>query len=48
MAEADILFLMDLSQKLTRLAEIPREQPYQIWMQSKQRFISYHAHKFFR
>ena len=30
MAAAAILFLMDLSQKLIRSSEIPREQPYQI------------------
>ena len=34
--------------KLIRSSEIPRKQPYQIWMQSKQRFISYRAHKLFR
>ena len=39
-------FLMDPSQKLIRSSEIPRE-PYQIWMQSNQRFISYRAHKLF-
>ena len=33
MALAAILFLMDPSQKLIRSSEIPREQPYQIWMQ---------------
>ena len=44
-AAADILFLMDSSQKLIRLSEISREQPYQIWMQSNQWFISYRAHK---
>ena len=48
MAAAAILFLLDSSQKLFRSSEIPREQPYQIWMQSKQRFISYGAHKLFR
>ena len=48
MAAAAILFLMDSSQKIIRSSEIPREQPYQIWMQSKQRFISYRAHKLFR
>ena len=48
MAAAAILFLMDSdhsSQKLIRSSEKAREQPYQIWMQSKQRFISYRAHK---
>ena len=48
MAAAAILFLMDSSQKLIKSSEIPREQPYQIWMQSKQRFMSYGAHKLFR
>ena len=48
MAAAAILFLMDLSQKLTRSSEIPKEQPYKIWMQSNQRFISYGANKLFR
>ena len=48
MAAAAILFLLDLSQKLIRPSEIPREQPYQIWMQSNQRFISYGAYKLFR
>ena len=48
MAAAAILFLMDLSQKLNKSSEIPKEQPYQIWMQSNQRFISYRAHKLFR
>ena len=48
MAAAAILFLMDSSQKLIRSSEIAREQPYQIWMQSKQRFISYLAHKLFK
>ena len=48
MAAAAILFLMDSSQKLTRSSKIPRKQPMQIWMQSKQRFISYGAHKLFR
>ena len=48
MAAAAILFLLDSSQKLIRSSEIPREQPYEIWMQSKQRFISYGAHKLFR
>ena len=43
MAAAAILFLMDSSQKLIRSSEIPREQPYQIWMQIC--FISYRAHK---
>ena len=47
MAVAAILFLMDSSEKLIRALEIPKEQPYQIWMQSNQRFISYHAHKLF-
>ena len=48
MAAAAILFLMDSSQNLIRPSEIPRKQPYQIWMQSNQRFISYRAHKLFR
>ena len=48
MAVAAILFLMDSSQKLIRSSEIPREQSYQIWMQSKQQFISYRTHKLFR
>ena len=48
MAAAAILFLMDSSQKLIRSSEIAREQPYQIWMQPNQRFISYRAHKLFR
>ena len=48
MDAAAILFLMDWSQKLIRSSEITREQPYQIWMQSNQRFISYRAHKLFR
>ena len=48
MAAAALLFLMDSSLMVARLSEIPREQPYQIWMQSKQRFISYGAHKLFR
>ena len=39
MAAAAILFLMDSSQKLIRSSEMPREQQYQIWMQSKQRFF---------
>ena len=34
MAAAAILFLIDSSQKLFRSSEIPREQTYQIWMQS--------------
>ena len=45
MAAAANLFLMDLSQKLIKLSEILREQPYQIWLQSNQRFRSYRAHK---
>ena len=45
MAVAVILFLMDSSQKIIKLSEIPKEQPYQIWMQSNQWFISYRAHK---
>ena len=48
MAVAAILFLMGPFQKLIRSSEIPREQPYQIVMQSNQRFISYGAHKLFR
>ena len=48
MAASAILFLMDSSQKLIRASELHREQPYQIWMQSNQRFISYGAHKLFR
>ena len=48
MAEAAILLLMYSSQKLIGSSEIPREQPYQICMQSKQRFIIYRAHKLFR
>ena len=48
MAAAAILFLMDPSQKLIRSSEIPGEQPYQIKMQSNQRFISYRARKLFR
>ena len=47
MAATAIFFLMDSSQKLIRSSEIPGEQPYQIWMQSNQRFISYHADKLF-
>ena len=47
MAAAAILFLMVSAQKLIRSSEIPREQPYQIWMQSNQRFKSYGAHKLF-
>ena len=39
---------MDSSQKLIKSSEIPREQPYQILMQSNQPFISYRAHKLFR
>ena len=42
MAAAAILFLMDSPQKLIRSSEIPREQLYQIWIHSNQRFISYH------
>ena len=30
------------------IPKVSREQPYQIWMQSNQRFISYRAHKLFR
>ena len=45
MAAAAVLFLMDLSEKLIRSSEIPREQPYQIWMQYKKQFMSYGAHK---
>ena len=48
MAAAAILFLMDSFQKFIRSSEIPREQPYQIWMQSNQQFISYGAHKLLR
>ena len=48
MAAAAIFFLMDSSQKLIRSQEIPREQPYQILMQTNQRFMSYRAHKLFR
>ena len=40
MAAAAILFSMDSSQKLIRSSEIAREQPYQILMQSNQRFKS--------
>ena len=47
MAAAAILFLMDSYWKFIRSSEIPREQPYQIWMQSNQRFKSYGAHKLF-
>ena len=47
MAAAAILFSMDSSQKLIRSSEIAREQPYQIWMKSNQRFKSYPAHKLF-
>ena len=47
MAEAAILFLIDSSQKLIRSSEKPREQPYQIVMQSNQRFISYRAYNIF-
>ena len=47
-AAAAILFLMDSSQKLIRSSEIHRKQPYQICVQSNQRFISYRAHKLFR
>ena len=39
MAAAAILLLMDSSQKVIRSSEIPREQPYQILMQSNQRLI---------
>ena len=45
MAAAAILFS---SQNLIRSSEIPREQPYQIRMQSNQRFISYGVRKLFR
>ena len=48
MAVAAILFLIDYSQKLIKSSDIPREQSYNIWMQSNQRFISYGAHKLFR
>ena len=48
LAAAAILFSMDASQKLFRSSELPREQPYQIWMQSNQRFISYRANKLLR
>ena len=48
MASAAILFLMDSSQKFIISSGIPREQPYQIWMQSNLRFKSYRAHKLFR
>ena len=48
MAAAAILFLKDLAQKLIRSSQIPREQLYQIWMQSNQRFIRYRAHRLFR
>ena len=47
MAAAAILFIMDNLQKLITQSEIAREQAYQIWMQSNQRFISYRAHKLF-
>ena len=41
MAAAAILFLKGPSEKVIRSWEIPREQLYQIWMQSNQLFISY-------
>ena len=47
MTVAAILFLKDPSQKLIRSSEIPREQLYQICMQSNQRLIRYRAHKLF-
>ena len=47
MAAAAIWYLMDSSQKLIRSSQLHREQPYQIWMQSNQRFISYGAYKLY-
>ena len=39
--------LMDACQKLIASAEIPREPPYQIWVQSNQRFISSRSNNMF-